>query len=77
MERFADDLDLAQFRLDQVTELAIAAIRRNSRPADGRKSCLDCGDMIPVMRLRYVPSATRCAHCQDRDERHATRVSRT
>lgn len=77
MERFADELDLAQFRIDQVTELAIAAIRKSSRLAVGRKSCLDCGDMIPAKRLQHVPNAARCAPCQDHEERHGTRFSRS
>ena len=76
MERFADELDLAQFRIDQVTELAIAAIRKNSGLAVGRQSCRDCGDVIPAKRLRYVPNATRCAPCQDQQEHRGTRVSR-
>jgi len=76
VERFADELDLAQFRIDQVTELAIAAIRKHAGLAVGRESCRDCGDVIPAKRLRYVPNATRCAPCQALEERHATRVSR-
>lgn len=76
VERFADELDLAQFRIDQVTELAIAAIRKHSSRAVGRQCCIDCGDLIPAKRLRYIPSATRCTPCQEREECHGTRVSR-
>lgn len=72
MERFADQLDLAQFRIDQVTELAIAAIRKQSDLTTGREYCIDCGDSIPAKRLVYVPNATRCASCQDYQERRGT-----
>lgn len=72
MERFADELDLAQFRIDQVTELAIAEIRKRSSLVKGRQHCLDCGEKIPAQRLVHVPSATRCAPCQDRQERRKT-----
>jgi len=76
VERFADELDLAQFRIDQVTELAIAAIRKHASVAVGRESCRDCGDVIPATRLRYVPNATRCAPCQEQQERQGPRVAR-
>jgi phage/conjugal plasmid C-4 type zinc finger TraR family protein len=69
LERFADDLDLTQFRIDQLTELAVAAMRNQASLVSGRDSCLDCGDMIPEKRLIYVPNASRCAPCQDRHER--------
>lgn len=75
MERFADELDLAQSRIDQVTELAIAAIRKHSSLAVGRQSCIDCGDVISVKRLSYIPNATRCTPCQERKECRGTRVS--
>jgi len=76
VERFADELDLAQFRIDQVTELAIAAIRKNTALAVGRKTCLDCGGMIPARRLLCVPNAARCASCQDHQERRGTKGTR-
>jgi phage/conjugal plasmid C-4 type zinc finger TraR family protein len=75
LERFADQLDLAQFRIDQVTELAIAAIRKQSGLTAGRESCIDCGDSIPPKRLLYVPNAIRCASCQDQQERQGTQRS--
>lgn len=68
MERFADELDLAQYRIDQVAELAIATIRKHSRTVAGRQYCIDCGDKIPSRRLAHVPYATRCVPCQERQE---------
>ncbi len=75
MERFADELDLAQCRIDQVTELAVAAIRRHAGVTVGRQSCIDCDDTIPAKRLVYVPNATRCASCQDDHERRGSKWS--
>jgi phage/conjugal plasmid C-4 type zinc finger TraR family protein len=75
LERYADDLDLAQSRIDQVTELAIAEIRKGSSLPTGRQYCLDCGHRIPVQRLAHVPNAARCAPCQERQERHRTAYS--
>ncbi|WP_295389318.1 TraR/DksA C4-type zinc finger protein [uncultured Thiodictyon sp.] len=77
MERFADELDLAQFRIDQVTELAIAAIRKHAGLTVGREYCIDCGERIPDQRLVVVPTATRCAVCQDDEERQASTLSAT
>ncbi len=75
MERFADDIDLAQSPIDQVTELAIAEIRKRSSLPTGRQYCLDCGDKIPDKRLVHVPNAARCAPCQERHERPRGRRS--
>ncbi|MBK1646205.1 hypothetical protein CKO25_16440 [Thiocapsa imhoffii] len=69
MERFADELDLTQFRIDQLTALAVAAIRDQARLVSGRDHCLDCGAMIPAKCLICVPNASHCASCQDREER--------
>jgi phage/conjugal plasmid C-4 type zinc finger TraR family protein len=79
LERFADDLDLAQSRIDQVTELAIAEIRKRAGLTQGREYCLDCGIKIPAKRLVHVPNAARCAPCQERQERprHASAGKRS
>jgi phage/conjugal plasmid C-4 type zinc finger TraR family protein len=65
LERFADDLDLARFRIDQVTELAIAAMRNRQTTVTGREYCLECGCKIPELRLHHVPNAVRCMPCQE------------
>ena len=69
MERFADELDLAQYRIDQVAELAIAELRKRSRQGTGRKYCIDCGVEIPMRRRAHVPNANRCVYCQEIQER--------
>lgn len=68
VERFADDLDLAQFRSDQLTELAIAARRIHQSTHAGWEYCLECGSKIPELRLHHVPSALRCRPCQEEHE---------
>lgn len=72
MERFADEIDLAQFRIEQMTEIALAAFRVGSGISSGRKTCLDCGERIPERRLAHVPHAVRCVPCQDRVERRSS-----
>ena len=75
MERFADAIDLAQFRADQLTELAVAEIRKRSEAGEGREFCLDCGCRIPDQRLLHVHNATRCTPCQSRQEALTRRLS--
>jgi len=69
LDRFADELDLTQVRIDQATEFAVAQIRRQTTQGEGRRACLDCGDAIPLQRQRHVPNAIRCIGCQDLYER--------
>jgi len=69
MNRFADDLDLAQLRIEHATEIAVAEIIRQSKEGQGRDECLDCGETIPAERLARIPNAQRCTTCQDRHER--------
>jgi len=77
MERFADELDLAQYQTDTMTALAIAAVRgrfdaNTDADADaGRSDCSDCGEAIPQARLQQVPGAHRCVLCQERHERRS------
>lgn len=72
MERFADEIDLAQMRIEQLTELALASLRGGFGHANGRTTCLDCGERIPERRLTHVPHAVRCVACQELHERKAT-----
>lgn len=39
--------------------------------------CRDCGEEIPVSRLRAIPFAERCRDCQDVAERARTTASKT
>jgi phage/conjugal plasmid C-4 type zinc finger TraR family protein len=68
MERFADELDLAQYQTDLLTMTAIAAVQQQMTAGGGREHCLDCGEPIPLARLQRVPSATRCTQCQEHHE---------
>lgn len=61
--RAAIELDGAEAQRD-VDELARvqAALRRLDAGAYG--DCADCGEPIPLERLRVQPAAERCAACQ-------------
>ncbi|MFN3883257.1 MAG: TraR/DksA C4-type zinc finger protein [Rhodocyclaceae bacterium] len=62
----ADLIDRAQDRAQEFTDAALARVRRpavcegDPQPRD----CADCGDAIPLLRLRAVPDAERCIDCQ-------------
>ncbi len=73
MERFADELDLAQYQTDLLTMTAIAAVRQQVAAGNGRDHCIDCGEPIPSARLQQVPGATRCTHCQEHHEIQTSR----
>ena len=68
MERFADELDLAQVLIDDQIELAVLKIRESACLGSGRKECLDCGEEISLSRLQHVPNAKRCPICQEHHE---------
>jgi len=68
LERFADELDLAQARTDLAVEMAVAEICKQAREGEGRRDCCDCRRPIPPARLLCVPNAQRCALCQERHE---------
>lgn len=57
--------------LDQATEATLVAIEEAlARLDDGTFGrCIDCGDLIPIERLRALPYAPRCLPCQGRAER--------
>lgn len=62
------DLNLADIHRDIVEMRAIdAALKR--LVADEYGSCSDCGEEIPLPRLRAYPIAERCLECQQRHEK--------
>ena len=56
--------------IDELTEVE-AALKRLDAGTFG--NCADCGDPIPLRRLRVQPAAQRCAGCQAVAERAGTR----
>jgi len=74
MERYADELDLAQVHVERETAARITAIQVQTRQGQGRDDCIDCGARIPDARRRQIPNATRCAPCQDQAERGREKV---
>jgi len=68
MERFADELDLAQHSAQQSIDATIQRIVECFRADAGCANCIDCGETIPEARRAALPHATRCAPCQEQRE---------
>ncbi|MCK9566251.1 MAG: TraR/DksA family transcriptional regulator [Methanothrix sp.] len=64
----AQNLDLMFQEQTRQRVLANATRYRPTVPISGR-DCADCGDPIPLDRLRARPGATLCIDCQERKER--------
>lgn len=62
----------AEAMVDLERDTAIAGIRKRL-DEPGSKDCEACGDEIPAERRAVLPSARRCATCEDRRERAAKR----
>ncbi|MBK1704501.1 TraR/DksA C4-type zinc finger protein [Halochromatium glycolicum] len=77
MEKFADELDMAQVHTERELQLRIDVIQRHANAGLGRTFCIDCGELIPESRRQHVPNAQRCAHCQDRMECSRSPVRRS
>ena len=80
-----DDLDPHDDRAvsDWVRDVGIAQVVRDTRELDEVEAalrriadesfgeCIDCGEAIPLARLRASPSAVRCVPCQQKVETKA------
>lgn len=60
----ADDIDVANDVILRAAEERTAAIRA-SLQGDGQDECEDCMEPISAARRAAVPSAIRCAPCQE------------
>lgn len=67
----ADEADLAQTEQDKALAAAMSLVAHRAAGTgpgpewiDGRPYCLDCGEEIPLARLRVVPGIGRCVRCQ-------------
>lgn len=75
----ADDLDRTLDILDQEMDLRVREIRSDEIQkveealerieAGTYGKCVACGARIPAARLRLLPEATLCVHCQEQEER--------
>ena len=75
----ADDLDRALDALDQELDLRVQEIRSEEMQkveealerveAGTYGKCAGCGARISAARLRLLPEATLCVHCQQESER--------
>ncbi|HUO23687.1 MAG TPA: TraR/DksA C4-type zinc finger protein [Caulobacteraceae bacterium] len=64
----ADDVDLAQIRVEQAREMAVHQVVSALR-CEGAEACADCADPIEPERRQAIPSAVRCLFCQEALER--------
>lgn len=55
-------------RLAEGERDAGVALAVNALAGTGSKDCCLCGEGIPDARRKVMPSATRCAECQERVE---------
>jgi phage/conjugal plasmid C-4 type zinc finger TraR family protein len=68
-----DEVDHAQM-ISEVYETAMLRQRARNKAAlpEFRRTCEDCGGVIPARRRRANPSATRCIACQAKVEHGGT-----
>jgi RNA polymerase-binding transcription factor len=67
-----EDIELALVQLQRETvERIDAALARLDHGLYGR--CTECGDDIPIARLRALPFAVRCVDCEEAREADAAR----
>ncbi|WP_295451948.1 TraR/DksA C4-type zinc finger protein [uncultured Thiodictyon sp.] len=67
-----DDADRAQERIDQDLAADLAAHHARTEvplgtpweDEQGRRLCLDCGEVLSPRRLNAMPGAIRCVDCQ-------------
>lgn len=72
------DNDKFREREERFLSMGIAAIRDevNDEGYDDKimeKYCIDCGELIPISRLKVVPNTCRCVKCQNLIERRNRR----
>ena len=77
MEKFADELDMAQAHTEREIQMRIDAIQHHANTGIGRVLCIDCGNMIPESRRKHVPNAKRCSACQEALEQSQAPVRRS
>jgi RNA polymerase-binding transcription factor DksA len=76
-ERIADDNDRAskleiEFTENALIEVRLRCVRQQEPDSEGRylvTECEDCGETIPIARLRVAIYNKKCVVCQERFER--------
>ena len=69
-----DQFDRASELEQEHRDRAIAAHRNRiveepDEDVHGTRYCLDCGDVIPELRITLIACAVRCVACQNKKER--------
>ena len=57
------DIELAEARVEMERDAGLAKVRE-ALTACGADECIDCGVVISERRRQAMPSARRCADCQ-------------
>jgi phage/conjugal plasmid C-4 type zinc finger TraR family protein len=68
----ADIIDLAQVRVEELRDDALAERQRSAvsgKPLPWPRDCASCGDPIPLARAEAQPAADNCVECQTHQER--------
>lgn len=57
------DIELAEARIEKERDAGLARVRARLA-GEGAADCVDCDEPIPEARRKALPSACRCAACQ-------------
>ncbi|MEP0406303.1 TraR/DksA C4-type zinc finger protein [Roseibium sp.] len=69
------DVELAEGRVLQERDRGLARIA-HQLGGEGADDCIACGEPIPAKRRQAMPSAQRCAGCQEKAERRGRQYAR-
>ncbi|HEH9616937.1 TraR/DksA C4-type zinc finger protein [Pasteurella multocida] len=66
----SDIADVTQEREERMMNDFLNRITRTEKPVEVlERNCIDCGEAIPLQRLRAVPHCVRCVYCQGNAEK--------
>lgn len=66
----SDIADMTQEREERMMNNFLNTLTRTEKPVEIlERSCIDCGEAIPLQRLKAVPHCMRCVYCQENQER--------
>lgn len=68
-EQMSDIADVTQERQDRMMNEFLNRIIRIEKPVEIlQRDCIDCGETIPLQRLKALPHCVRCVNCQGKTE---------
>lgn len=69
MSERGDIVDRANSRVEEILNDALAEHFRSRESLPPSEDCIDCGEAIPVARIKANPNACRCIDCQTDHDR--------